>query len=112
MACIENEEENTFIANLVAGELAWIGGTKLRDGSWIWMDGTKWDFENWRRGEPSNSNNINLQGKIVIGEDSLGINWDRIASGYGKWNDFPNENNFNVIGHAYNLLGFVCQYYI
>ena len=28
--------------------MAWLGGTKLADKTWIWTDGQEWTYDNWR----------------------------------------------------------------
>lgn len=87
LASIKDEAEKNFLAKF-AGSDAWIGGAKLADGTWIWLDGSALDYTNWNRGEPNNQN-----GK----EDSTMLHWD----GTGVWNDA-------AFGHL--LGGYVCQY--
>ena len=88
MACIADEEENKYVKNLIEGKQAWLGGTKLGDGSWHWTDGTEWKYENWRKGEPNNSRG---------NENSLVM----YSAGLGQWNDES---------YAYKHR-FVCQYF-
>ena len=94
LAAIENVEENNFVANLVGGKKAWLGGFKFADGTWGWTDGLKWEggYTNWRRGQGRPDEPNNFGGR----ENSLLINW----SGYGLWNDSPYQNKYS----------FVCQY--
>lgn len=36
----------------------WIGGTDLHhEGTWLWMSGAPWSFENWGEGEPNQNGN-------------------------------------------------------
>ena len=86
LASIRDEAENTFVAGLIeANSDAWLGGTKLRDGTWTWTDGAKWTFSNWRWDV------CHQNGK----EDSLSIKAN------GDWND---------AGFSWLLSGYVCQY--
>ena len=48
LVSIANKEENGFVSSLVQGKMAWLGGTKLVDGIWLWIDGSVWLYENWR----------------------------------------------------------------
>ena len=95
LASIANEEENHFLSNLIgSNDDAWIGGYKLLDGSWIWMDGSEWKYTNWYKGEPNNGNEFNEQSLLLY----CGKHRDK-----GKWNDANHE--------SYLTGGFVCQYY-
>ena len=78
----------------------WVGGRKLFDGTWIWLDGTEFSYKNWASGEPSNND-----GK----EDAILINsqYEVSKEGNMEWNDAPNDvdlKNFQW------LSGFLCQY--
>jgi len=81
---IRDEEENHFVDSLLlAAHLdAWLGGHLLGDGSWIWTDGSKWTYDNWRCGQ-------------AVREDSL----------YLKSNGDWNVARFSDI-----MCGYVCQY--
>ena len=36
----------------------WMGGTDLHhEGSWVWMSGAPWGYENWNDGEPNQNGN-------------------------------------------------------
>ena len=102
LATISNKEEDIFLHSLLGGfSNVWVGGKKLYDGHWIWLDGTKFSYKNWAPGEPNNSPN---NGAGVGMEDSIVINW----KGYRQnakmeWNDSP-ANHFHYIN------GFLCQY--
>ena len=97
LVSIANKEENNFVSSLVHGKITWLGGTKLWDETWIWLDGSVWYYENWIRSpegqklEPDDYSN---------NEDSLVMN----CSGYtgGKWCD--------VHGNTQQPSGYVCQY--
>ena len=91
LVSIANEEENDFVLRLVHRKIAWLGGTKLRDGTWLWIDGSVWSYENWRLGEPNDH---------YSNEDSLIMNCAGNKS--GNWCDFN--------GNTRKPSGYVCQY--
>ena len=97
LVSIENEEENSFVSSFVGGKISWLGGTKLWDGTWLWIDGSVWSYENWRRSsegqqlEPNNYNN---------NEESLIMNC--AGANQGEWCDFH--------GNTQKPSGYVCQY--
>ena len=62
------------------------------DGTWIWTDGSMWDFTNWTPGNPNNWKGENGQ----IRENSVKLNYLRV----GGWND----------GFYRNTNTYVCQY--
>ena len=93
LASVHDLTTNTFVANLARINLAWLGGfqNSSRAGEpWRWSDGSFWDYENWRSGEPNNANG---------GEDYLETNYFKQK---GKWNDF-------AVGGS-DIVGYVCQY--
>ena len=45
LVSIANKEENEFVVGLTGGLMAWLGGTKLADKTWIWTDGQKWTYD-------------------------------------------------------------------
>ena len=48
LVSIHDSEENDFVASLVTtGDDAWTGGL-LVDETWVWGDGTAWEFDSWR----------------------------------------------------------------
>ena len=98
LVSITSEKENDLVSSLLRkGDVAWIGGTKLSDESWIWIDGSVWSYENWRfspKGEQIEPNNINHN------EDSLVM----VKHNYGVWYDFHRHTN------SLETSGYVCQY--
>lgn len=97
LASISSAAENDFVANKMAGgNRAFIGGAKIngKEGAerWIWVDGTKWGYTNWYKGEPNN-----WKGN---GENVLVIN----HFGQRKWNDGINSNSNK------EKFTYVCQY--
>ena len=67
------KKKNFFFTSLADGRF-WIGGNDIStEDSWVWSDGSDWNFTNWNRGEPNNWNK----------EDCLQAN--------GIWNDVSCE---------------------
>merc|ERR1712110_587377 len=61
----------------------WLGGNDMeQEGVWEWTDGTPWEVEFWRPGEPNNNGGA---------ENCLGIGQ---YSGHGRWNDAKCSGNF------------------
>ena len=62
-------------------------GAVYKNGQWTWTDGSAWDFENWRSGDPSD------------------LPWEKYAEIYvystGAWN-----SEDNIIGYDN---GYICQ---
>ena len=55
LASIHSSIENAAVAALCPDE-CWIGGSdEASEDTWTWSDGTEWNYENWRSGEPSSS---------------------------------------------------------
>ncbi|KAA8578159.1 hypothetical protein FQN60_000098 [Etheostoma spectabile] len=59
LASIHSAEEHKFIRDYInqvsiTNTLSWIGGhDAVREGTWLWSDGSKFDFINFNGGEPS-----------------------------------------------------------
>ena len=75
----------------LATKRALIGGHKVSSGKWSWSDGTKWDFESWADGQPSDENGEEEEYYLEL-----------ISPKDGQWNDVPLEYS--------NEHGYICQY--
>ena len=75
----------------LATKRALIGGHKVSSGKWSWSDGTKWDFESWADGQPSDENGEEEEYYLEL-----------ISPEDGQWNDVPLEYS--------NEHGYICQY--
>ncbi|XP_028973724.1 galactose-specific lectin nattectin-like [Esox lucius] len=61
----------------------WVGGNDaVQEGVWLWSDGSKFSYQNWSRGQPSNFNNR---------ENCMEINYgaDRGKNDAACWHKFP-----------------------
>ncbi|KAL0970625.1 hypothetical protein UPYG_G00244630 [Umbra pygmaea] len=60
LASVHNDQEYTFLLSLIrrAGgshERAWIGATDaIQEGIWLWSDGSRFTYQKWSKGQPSN----------------------------------------------------------
>lgn len=61
LATITSQKEDNKIKELVEeGVFYFLGGTdENQEGSWEWITGEPWAYENWKTGEPNNQNNEN-----------------------------------------------------
>jgi len=75
LASIHSAEEMKFIRDNVPTDHYWLGG--LKDGSWTWTDSRRWDYTEWKKGEPNNA-----------GGNELCLE-DLYENGWVGWNDRP-----------------------
>ena len=87
LVAITSLGENEFVKGLLAAagaSSAWIGATDAAvEGTWTWVTGETWSYEQWNEGEPNNSGGAENYAEIL-------------SSGF--WNDLPN--------------GYYAQYYV
>ncbi|XP_017294289.1 galactose-specific lectin nattectin-like [Kryptolebias marmoratus] len=81
LASIQSSDEYTFIRDLVFREAGshprtWVGGhDAVKDGVWMWSDGSKFVFSSWGKGEPNNNAGgescmeINLRGNDYVNDE-------------------------------------------
>ncbi|XP_078118846.1 galactose-specific lectin nattectin-like isoform X1 [Sander vitreus] len=87
LASIQSAEEHAFLKdfiNQVTGtqRTSWIGGTDaVKEGTWLWTDGSKFNYKTWNAGEPNGSG----------GENCLTMNWGGALS-TANWNDWACTN--------------------
>ena len=58
LASIPDAETCDFLKPLITGG-TWVGGYKTGD-TWMWTDGTPFNFSNWYSGKPDNGVNIRI----------------------------------------------------
>ncbi|XP_039631401.1 lectin-like [Polypterus senegalus] len=64
LASVHNADANKYITSFIkskdsSGPVTWLGASDCQQVSvWLWTDGSKWDYTNWNKGEPSNGNNV------------------------------------------------------
>ncbi len=55
LATIGSEQEQRFIAQLADGRYLYLGATdEDEEGTWVWIDGTAFDYTSWFGGQPNN----------------------------------------------------------
>ena len=87
LASIQDNFTNTFLTTITT-KYVWIGGYKDESQGWSWSDGTRWRYNSWADGQPSNGGGI---------QHHLAFNFQ---SSPGDWND----ENLNA------EKGFICKY--
>jgi versican core protein len=89
LTSIHSTEENQFLLTLLPqNHVVWIGANDLdTEGTFVWTDGSAWDFEAWKAGEPNNHGG---------GEDCTDFGY----GGETLWNDLPCNRKWG---------GFICK---
>ena len=90
LASIFSDEESTFVRCLhdaASTHETWIGG-KRSGNDFEWIDGSSFDYYNWKTGQPDNQG-----GK----EDCIMVYSDPGQSRDGKWNDVPCDVKKNFV---------------
>ena len=55
---VHSQEENIFLQNLHNGENGWLGLSDIKsEGTFVWSDGTRFDFHYWAMNQPNNFRN-------------------------------------------------------
>lgn len=55
LVCIETDKEQEFIAKLADGRYLYLGATdETKEDTWIWLNGSAWEFTSWMEGQPNN----------------------------------------------------------
>ena len=52
LASVPDDLTMQFLLHNVASSSTWLGGYKYTTG-WTWMDGTDWNYTNWKEGHPT-----------------------------------------------------------
>ncbi|XP_078543369.1 lectin-like [Lissotriton helveticus] len=100
LASVHSPEENDFIQRLVltsakGNPQVWIGGSDCyKDRTFMWTDGSSWDYQKWNQREPNNSGGR---------EPCLQFNFDKP----GMWNDEKCGGSMSFVCKVYNPLDFV-----
>ena len=74
LAAVPDAGTNDFLQQLIQDAYVWVGGF-LDDNttSWMWSDGTPWNYHNWYPGQPNNGDGV--QTHLAFNVDSSGF-WD------------------------------------
>ncbi|XP_042265651.1 galactose-specific lectin nattectin-like [Thunnus maccoyii] len=79
LASIRSENEYKFLREMVyratnSHKRTWVGGyDAVKEGLWLWSDGSKFNFTGWAKGEPNNHGDegcmeINLRGEDFVND--------------------------------------------
>ena len=94
LATISDQQENDFIAALVPGHTAYIGGyqpvgSSEPSGGWTWVTGESFSYYNWHSGEPNDDSGNRPENYLQIyGTDSMF---------YTTWNDITDYPDWYVV---------------
>ncbi|XP_028447358.1 galactose-specific lectin nattectin-like [Perca flavescens] len=108
LASIHSDEEHIFIRNYIhqvsgAYKLSWIGGTdSVKEGTWMWTDGSKFHYKSFYVGEPNNC----CGGENCLVMNSGGENWN--DAGWTYQASFVSKNTFFNAGQSDNVGGENC----
>ncbi|XP_051787822.1 lectin-like isoform X3 [Erpetoichthys calabaricus] len=90
LASVHSSIANQFITSLIrsrdsSGPSSWLGGSNcVRTSSWLWTDGSQWDFTNWNPFEPNN-----------VGGNEKCFNTNFMVQ--GGWNDIDCSNQYPFV---------------
>ncbi|XP_046894040.1 ladderlectin-like [Hypomesus transpacificus] len=90
LASVHSSEEYHFLQEVVRREsgdfsYVWLGGSDaVENQAWFWSDGSRFEYQNWHRGEPNNVRNR---------EHCMMMNF----GGEYRWNDVPCGNHYRFI---------------
>ena len=91
LASIHSLEELKFVEDLYPSNRfrhIWLGGSDTdEEGSWVWTDGSSWDYTSWDENEPNNNH--------ATGENCLVGHW-----GDMEWNDMRCEKSYGFLCKA------------
>ena len=83
LATIDNELENSFLADNIISPTAMIGYNDLAsEGDFVWQDGSNSTFTNWFLNQPNNSNNQDVV---------------ELMKASGLWNDVENDTKLEFV---------------
>ncbi|XP_078100718.1 galactose-specific lectin nattectin-like isoform X2 [Sander vitreus] len=94
LASVHSAEEHEFLRNYIKQvtghhKTSWIGGfDAVKEGMWMWTDGSKFNYINWTTGQPDNIGGV---------EHCTSMNWNE-----EKWND-------SACSDPNNQTSFVCS---
>ncbi|MES2386979.1 MAG: choice-of-anchor D domain-containing protein, partial [Bacteroidota bacterium] len=88
LVSVSSAAENLVVISLIQSsvtEATWLGGTdKASEGTWLWTDGTPFNYSNWSFGQPDNY--LGIENYLHISRDNGGV-----------WNDLSGSEELTFI---------------
>ncbi len=85
----------------------WMGGHMDEDGSWYWLTGEDFSYENWASGQPDNYTSSSEAALMVYCNDNPNAGGD----GLGTWNDLNSDGSCNDEDFfGQRNFGFICEW--
>ena len=105
LVSLHSEEEHQFVVGLHEGSgIPWLGGRRDPGNreTWLWSDGTPWDYTNWAGGQPDGIRN---------GVEDCAHIWDvnKWNKVYGLWNDAPCTSETTFVCKTGKTKPVICQ---
>jgi thiol-disulfide isomerase/thioredoxin len=110
LATATSAEENQFIyENFGRDHVCWLGATDEEDeGTWKWVTGEPWDYENWFEGEPDNGDDTESgrENYLALGDSGpIVVEGGSTFYRFGeKWNDHTASGEFRGTSIAYPVI--------
>jgi hypothetical protein len=105
LATATTVDENEFIYRQFGRDhVCWLGATDEEDeGTWKWITGEPWDYENWHAGEPSNNNDGGVENYLTLGNTQPVVaNGTSYFYRFGaRWNDHVGSGEYHGASIAY-----------
>src|SRR3990172_6587865 len=93
LVTISSSAENQFVYEMLPW--SWLGATdEVSEGTWLWITGEPWEYENWAPGEPNNCCPPEYCGGTGCTPEHYLTFW---GDPYiGEWNDVPDGVSYFV----------------
>ncbi|XDV31346.1 hypothetical protein PO909_034053 [Leuciscus waleckii] len=84
LVSVHSKAENDLLLNMVPGTTrTYIGGhDAVKEGQWMWTDGSVFDYNNWCSGQPDNYANIDHTLEINFGNHCWNDNDKQVQLAY------------------------------
>jgi len=84
LAAVHNAEEQAAVAALATAhgqKKYWLGGDEVASpGTWGWHDSSAWDYNNWKTGQPDNT-----EQECTVMKKSTGYQWNDSRCAKERW---------------------------
>jgi thiol-disulfide isomerase/thioredoxin len=109
LATATSAEENQFIyENFGSDHVCWLGATdEENEGTWKWVTGEPWEYENWFEGEPNNGEGEDGRENYLALGNSEGVMVDNQSYFYRfgeQWNDHGASGKYHGTPIAYPVI--------